>query len=102
MTDVLRQNYDPTRPAFIRQGQDATKVSCPNCAQIHWIGDCGERCDWRSTQNYYRPDKACNLPEHEHVGDNPHFFSRPICTCLIGSGAGREMCPRHYTRKVLG
>lgn len=92
-TSVLRQDYDPTRPAYIRKGEDATKVPCPRCDHIHWIGDCGEKCARR-----YSDRTECGLPEHTHPENvaTPHPFSRPICTCTIGSSAGRKSCPRHW------
>jgi len=67
-TSVLRQDYDPTRPAFERRGQDATKVPCPSCGQIHWIGDCGERCARRLLRG---PPNDCGWPEHMHPNKRP-------------------------------
>lgn len=94
-TSVIRQDYDSERPTFVRRGQDATKVSCPDCGIIHWIGDCGERCARRYSGS---PPNECGLLEHLHPRGvtPPHAFARPVCTCQIGSNAGHGSCPRHH------
>ena len=91
------QEHDPTKPRFMRAGQDATKVPCGACGRIHWIGDCGEPCAWREQFMQERCGLYEDDPAHRYWAQGiGHPFTRPVCTCIIGSSAGRATCPRHW------